>query len=80
MTEQQIRACFRLGVEVYLRSERTGRVWDIKPCEHDPTTRVRGYPSASGTPQGTGWLTPRQVEWHLQNKPHNFSTTYEQSI
>jgi hypothetical protein len=73
VTELDIRACIRLGVTMYLWSPRTGRVWEVRRCEHDPT-RLRGYPADHGI-SGTGWLTPRQVEWHLQNKPHNFTTT-----
>ena len=73
MTEHQIRACFRLGVQVFLRSERTGRVWEIKPCIA-PSDRHWGSPIDQ---RYAGTLTHRQVEWHLQNKPHNFSTTHE---
>lgn len=74
MTEQVIRATLRLGVQVYLRSERTDRVWEIRPCEMMPQ-HLRGYPAKVPLPGDTGFLTPGQVKYHLRNKPNNFTTT-----
>jgi hypothetical protein len=75
MTEQQIRATLRLGVQVFLRSERTGRVWIVTHDDNDPT-KLRGYPDCRyPTYKETGPLTTKQVGWHLINKPHNFTTT-----
>jgi hypothetical protein len=65
VTEDWIKAVIRFGSEVYLRSERTGNVWMLLP---HPKGWV-GQPMSEHP-----WLSYKQVNYHLKNKPHNFST------
>ena len=66
LIEDWIRAVLRLGSEVYLRSERTGKVWILLP---HPKGGYVGQPVHHDQ-----WLSLRQVNFHIKNKPHNFST------
>lgn len=69
LTEEFIRAVTRLGQNVYIRSARTGHVWLIdKPLDECSNK----YCAKPINPDGRV-LTKKQVLWHLENKPHNFS-------
>ena len=69
MTKLEIKACLRLGVEVYLQSSKTKRVWQLE--NHEGLGKIIGYQISPGLHSS---LTTRQIDWHLENKPTNFTT------
>lgn len=76
MTRAEILACLKLGVPVYWRGRRAwGQLTGLE-AENRRTKLV------VNSQNGHCGLNVKQLAWHLENKPQNFSTTspYEQSL
>lgn len=69
MNELQLQACLRLGVDVYYKSRKTGRVWKVQP---DWKLRKRPAALPVNPPDWTD-LTRGQLAGLLQQCPNNFT-------
>lgn len=70
MTKEIILACQRLGGTAYVKSDRTGKVWMLLDKWEQGKYAAM---SVSGKRRSeVSWLTRRQVDWLLLNKPHCF--------